>query len=281
MADIEFHLFRIKLIKPQQIPLFGDNLTRKEILQKALFESPSKEIRQSHFWHIGNLRRISNEWFYFAVGRTTKTTLEQYDPNTKMFKDEELSRSPYTHVYLNTELGFLSLAKKPKLAPTTTGISRKLKKLIESANIIRKNELEVDIDMIPDPQAFIDSLSEAYSIKIYTAIVGRPNPIDADYIFQKSIERILVEVNGDKMEAKMKGEDLDADNLIEITRSIAATGNEAKATIVPQLGHRSITKRLSGNPTIFKVAEEDLSDERVAGLTEEKYEYVRGYSDEH
>jgi len=66
----------------------------------------------------------------FAVGRTTKTTVERFNKETGDFIDELDDSGPYTVVMFDSKVGVLGIAKKSKLAPNAATIARRVKELL-------------------------------------------------------------------------------------------------------------------------------------------------------
>ena len=108
MPTILYHLYRVKFIKPAQISLFGETPTPANKFWRALSEKPSKELRRSNVWHIGNIEAFDDNTGCFAVGRTTKTTTEKYNDQTGDFIEELDDKSPYTYVIYDKSLGVRS-----------------------------------------------------------------------------------------------------------------------------------------------------------------------------
>ena len=131
MNELEFHLYRIKMIRPMQSSLLHDDKSPADLFFNAIQERPSLPIRKDLAWHIGNLERIDKDGGQFAVGKTTKTTFAKYDSNTRNFREEHLEESPYTLCLYDTRIGFIAIAKKSKLAPTTKGIANKIRNLLQ------------------------------------------------------------------------------------------------------------------------------------------------------
>lgn len=105
MATIEYSLFRAKFVKSNQRSLFYADATPSELFLLALEEKPSAELREGYRWHIGNIQLFSEMTGYFAIGRTTKSSIEKFDPATGNFLEEELETSPYTHCVFNAAIG--------------------------------------------------------------------------------------------------------------------------------------------------------------------------------
>lgn len=275
---IDLYLFRIKVILPAQQKLFPDLLTRREIILRAMGEARAVEPRKDIIWHIGNVRKISSDdsnRLYFAVGRTTKSTLPKFDDEKSEFAEEEFETSPYTHAYLNANDGILAIGKKSKLARTITGIANKIKEMLLLTDVFVRNGLSLEIEPISDPKDFISSLLSAYSITRYTFYFSRPNPEDVDELFHKPMERYLSASNGNEGETTIKGDDLNSTMLAEMTRSVAASGNDAEARIQIESGAKSIRITLNNKPAYIPINNEELTDMQVIREVELEYRRIR------
>jgi hypothetical protein len=265
MATIEYSLFRARIIKPRQGSLLADkDLTSGEIFLRALNEKPFGELRQGYTWHIGNIKLFSKNTGYFAVGRTTISTIEKFDDLTGNFVEEEQEESPYTHCVFDAHIGFIGIARKPSLAPTTKGIANRIADLLSSAIVITENDISVEIAPIPNPEGFISALESAYRVTRYTATFHGPNPFDADEYFQKPLSVYLSATNGEKGKAEVKGTDLNRETLQAVTRSTAATGNEASARITKTRSHKQTTINLKGDAA--KLSFDDASHDPETAL---------------
>ncbi|OQK17161.1 hypothetical protein AU255_04475 [Methyloprofundus sedimenti] len=233
MSVVEYYLYLAKFIKSTQSDLFLPNISTSQLFIKTLNEKPEIELKQDHIWHIGNIEYFDEMTGVFAVGRTTKTTVERFDPETGNFVDLIDDSGPYTHVLFDCTIGLLGIAKKTKVAPDVRSIARKITKLFENTNIIKEHGIEVRVDMIPDPDGFIKKLQSAYSIKRFKASFTGPNPVDADELFQKPLSVYCKEINGDYGNVEVVGEYLNEDNIEAVAKSTAATGNTASARIQP------------------------------------------------
>ncbi|WP_146135151.1 hypothetical protein [Neisseria iguanae] len=74
-------------------------------------------------------------------------------------------------------------------------------------------------------------MNQAYKLFRFTITFRGPNPFDADEYFQKPLSVYLSAANGQKGRTIIDGDDLNGDVLTEVTKSSAATGNEASARI--------------------------------------------------
>lgn len=275
MPSIEYSLFRVKFVRPRQSSFLHDNLTPKELLLACIQEKPSAELRQGYNWHIGNIQMFSQTTGYFAVGRTTTSTIEKFDSESGNFVEEELEESPYTHCVFDASIGFLGIAKKPNLSQTTKGIANRLEQLFSRTGVVLKNEVIVEVRPIPDPEGFIKLLNSAFRVFSFTASFRGPNPFDADEYFQKPLSVYLSSANGEKGKTTINGDDLNREVLQEVTRSTAATGNEASARIQKAARQKAITVNLKGDPLKRKYDEEDHVPRQVLEDLTDLYRKVR------
>lgn len=274
MATVEYHLYRVKFIKPRQLRLFPSEMSASDLFADALKEKPSIALKRENVWHIGNIEYFSDMTGSFAIGRTTKTTVERYDDESGNFKEELDDSGPYTYVLFDRSIGLIGIAKKSKVAPDVPAIARKVKALLESSFVVKNSGVEVKVSLIPDPEDFILKIRHAYSIKKFRAYFTGPNPADADEIFQKPLSVYCKELNGDHGSVEVVGNSLNEETVEAVAKSTAATGNSASAKIQPKKDKKIIAIHLGGDAVRVPV---DLDISRVQALAElqEAYYGVR------
>jgi hypothetical protein len=275
MTTIEYSLFRAKFIRPTQTSFLHKDLTPGQLFLAALEERPTAELRKGYIWHIGNIRYFSKNTGYFAIGRTTNSTIEKFDEETGNFVEEELESSPYTHCVFDAQIGFIGIAKKMTLAPTSKGVAARIEELLATARSIVENSIDVEVVPIPDPENFLKSLASAYRVFTFSATFRGPNPFDADEHFQKPLAVYLAAAGGEKGKAQIQGDDLNREVLQEVTRSTAATGNEASARIMREKSQKPITINLKGDPVKRRYDEDRHHPEVVLADLTELYHKVR------
>lgn len=275
MASIEYSLFRAKFIKPRQTSLLHTDLTPQDLFLQALIERPSGELRKGYIWHIGNIEYFSETTGYFAVGRTTNSTIEKFDDSTGNFVEEELEESPYTHCVFDARIGFIGIARKASLASTAKGIAARIEQLLSMTRVITENDISVEIAPIPDPEGFLLALASAYRVTRFAATFRGPNPFDADEYFQKPLSVYLSAANVEMGKAQIQGEDLNREVLQAVTRSTAATGNEASAKIIKHQSQKPITINLKGDPVKRNYDEEEHIPNAVLADLTNQYHRVR------
>lgn len=106
-------------------------------------------------------------------------------------------------------------------------------------------ESQFELDLIPDPESFLEKLYSAYAVKRFRATFTGPNPIDADELFQKPMSYYCQQLGADEGSVAVKGESLDDDAVAAVAKSTAATGNTASALI-------QVEKRLPPNSYLFQ-----------------------------
>lgn len=279
MSTIEYSLFRVKMVRPRQSSFLYDNLPPRDIFLRAVLEKPSGELRKGFDWHIGNVQLLSEFTGYFAAGRTTLSTIGKFNPESGNFIEEEREESPYTHCVFDAGIGFIGIAKKPNLSQTTKGIANRIEQLLSLANIVCNNNITVEIRPIPDPDGFLSTLDSAFKVLRFSATFRGPNPFDADEHFQKPLSVYLSSADGQTGKATISGQDLNRSVLREVTRSTAATGNEASARIQKSEGQKTMNINLKGDPIKRKYDEDEHSPEIVLADLTNQYSRVRRRED--
>lgn len=275
MASIEYHLYRIKFIKPSQLQLFGDDISASDIFLKALKEKPSVELRLNNVWHIGNIECFDDMTGCFAIGRTTKTTVEKYDNETGNFIETEDDSGPYTFVLFDRSIGLLGIAKKSKVAPDVPAIARKIKNILLNCKTIKEYGVDVKVSFIPDPESFLQKIKTAYSIKRFKAFFTGPNPVDADELFQKPLSVYCQKVGAEKGSVEVQGEGLNEETVAAVSKSTASSGNVATARIQKRKGKKTISISLKGDAVKVTV-DSKITKRSALAEVKEAYLEVRG-----
>lgn len=275
MSSIEYSLYRIKMVRPYQASLLQDNSPPRELLLNAIDARPSSESRNGFRWHIGNIDKFDQSCGYFAVGRTSLSTVGKFDQQTSNFIEEEQEQSPYTHCVFDADVGIVCIAKKPSLSRVTKGIAEKLRQLLLQAEVIVNNGVDVQILPIPDPESFIEAINKAFKVSRFSATFRGPNPFDADKHFQKPQADFLNAAAGTKGKTTISGADLNKSVLQKVARSTAATGNEASARIQKSEDEKPTTVNLRDNPIKKKYDEKDHKPQTILEDFKIQYRQVR------
>jgi hypothetical protein len=271
----EYHLYRAKFIKPSQLPLLAENQSSMDIFLKSIHDKPEYTLSSGSEWHIGNVKLFDDFSGSFAVGRTTKTTVEKFDKESGDFVDELDDSGPYTVVIFDARIGLIGIAKKSKLAPNASSIARRIKDLLSTTKTAIDTGVDVRIDIIPDPEDFLDKLRGAYSIRKFRATFTGPNPVDADELFQKPLSVYAQSMGASSGTLEVIGEALNEEVAESVAKSTAATGNTASARVVPSKGNKPKNIKMKGDAVVVTVAEE-ATNTQVLEQMHEEYTRVRG-----
>jgi hypothetical protein len=272
MAIVEYCLFRVKFVLPSQTSWLHYPVKPSDVFLASLEEKADSEVRTGYRWHIGNVALFSKTSGYFAIGRTTRATFEKFDIDTGNFVEEELETSPYTHCVFDAAIGFVGIAKKPSLSPTTQGIARRVEEVLSRTSQVTDNQIRVEITPIPDPESFLREVESAYRVTQFGATFQGPNPFDADEMFQKPLSVYLAAADGEKGRTQVEGQDLNREVIQAVTKSTAATGNEASARIQRVRGARI---HLRGSTVGTSYDEETHDPKRVLDDLGNLYQKVR------
>lgn len=274
MPTLEYHLYRTKFIKPAQVDLFQSELSAQDMLEAGLAERPSVELRPNNVWHVGNVEYFSDGGGRFAIGRTTLTTVEKFDETTGNFTELVDDSGPYTFVYFDSKLGLLGIGKKTKVAPDVKSIARKIQKLLSSTVLVSRNNINVRVEFIRDPEGFLQKLSSAYAIKRFKATFTGPNPVDADELFQKPMSYYCQQLGAEQGSVTVAGESLIEESVAAVAKSTAATANDATAVIQNARGERPVNISFKGDAKKVLV-EHDAIKEDVLRTIQNTYREVR------
>jgi hypothetical protein len=146
---------------------------------------------------------------------------------------------------------------------------------LATSMVVRERQLSVEILPIPDPEGFIRALETALRVTRFSATFHGPNPFDADEHFQRPLSVYLQATRGKRGRTYIQGEDLDRKVLQDVTRSTAATGNEASARITKGRSQRPITINLKGDPVKRRYADNEHDPKQVLEDLTSIYHRVR------
>ena len=269
MQTVEYHLYRVKFIKPAQTVLFHADTTPRKLFEAALAERPSLQLRENNVWHIGNIEQITPEGGRFAVGRTTTTTVEKFDEESGNFTELRDDSGPYTFVYFDSRIGLLGIGKRTKVAADVQSVARKLQKLLARTKVVIDHQVTVRVDLIPDPENFLEKLFSAYSVKRFKAEFTGPNPIDADEVFQKPMSYYCQQLGADQGSVSVKGDSLNEEAVASVAKSTAATGNSASALIQTEKGARPISISFKGDARKVVIEQETEKAQALKSIQRE------------
>tara|TARA_R110001583_G_scaffold195165_1_gene369763 strand:+ start:942 stop:1748 length:807 start_codon:yes stop_codon:yes gene_type:complete len=268
-------LYRAKFIKPSQLPLLAKEKTSSELFLGAINDKPEYTLASGSEWHVGNVNFVNESSGSFAVGRTTKTTVEKFDKGSGDFIDQLDDSGPYTVVVFDSKIGLLGIAKKSKLAPNAATIARQIRNLFGTTKTVIETGVEVRIDFIPDPEDFLQKLRSSYSIKKFRATFTGPNPVDADELFQKPLSVYAQNMGAQSGTLEVVGDALNEEVAEVVAKSTAATGNTASARVIPSKGSKAKNIKMKGDAVVVAVDDKSTFLEVIEQMQVE-YMRVRG-----
>lgn len=215
--------------------LFAEVSSPSQIMADAIAEQPSITGRRNSKWHLGNLDYFNKSEItgFFAIGKTTKSTLAVFDETTKKFNQVISETSPFTFCIFDTQIGLVAIQENNELAATKQ-LAKRLVELFSQTHAVKESHARVEMRPIPSSHNFITKLRDAKEIKSFTATFRGPNPFDADEHFQQPLAELASFTAASEGKTTLRGTSLKKEPLIELARSAASTGNKASARIIPQ-----------------------------------------------
>lgn len=277
------YLFRIKFIKMEDV-IFVDeeNLTPEQIFRNAIEEKPLVEIKKNSLWMIGNIAYLDDEKITgtFNVGRKSQNHVSKYNDNSRDFEDALEENSPNSKIFFNLKIGILGITNKQALSNDEFSLVKKIKKLFEHTNAVRRAFRDVEITKIKNPESFVVRLRNASCIKRFDVHFSGQNPFDADESFHKPMSAYLDATGGNKGHTVVEGHSLNVETCVQMVKSVAATGNDASAIIKDSSNKRITTTKISLSKDIAKfVLTEDIKndDKKIIEMIMQFYDKVRNY----
>jgi len=272
---ISFQLFRIKVYLPEQTNIHNLDSEPTEVLVRTIESLPSAKLRRGFIWHIGNVTAFDAHAYYFRLGKISKEPAEVYENGA--FFDAPYNIAPYTHVILDATLELCGIAHKTSLSGSASQIANQLDRLLNRSDKAKLFEADFEIKSLEDPTEFLEYLRQAERIKKFRLSFSKPNPVDTEKDFVQPMERLLRKSNGLRGATELRGKDLEPETLEELTRSAAATGENASAEIVIPGNDKTVTKRLKDSVVNIQMAEVDGIDDKrqLLSMMRDKYRQVR------
>lgn len=272
---MELFLARIKVLLNHQSDLFQkSDLSPSEVLAEAIAQRPSARLSPNNIWHIGNVEPIDSAAVYFALGRTARSRQPVLDDETGDFVEAPFERAPYTHVVLDTRLEVAAIARKYDLSPSPGRLCTALAEVLAYSTFGRENVARFLCAPLSNPDRFLRDLRSAFAIKSFTVTFAPPNPFDVNRDFIQPMERLAREANGEQGRTTISGQALDPNPLEELTRSAAATGDDASARVVVEAGEPPVSRSLRGDAVLIGVESLATTEERAAVVAKLRAEYA-------
>jgi hypothetical protein len=279
MASTEFQLFRIQVFRspqqrlPLEQPADPQPTEAAALLRKAIESRPSASSRPGVDWHIGNVEPIGPDAVYFAVGRTTRSTVPFYDEMQGNFVELRSETAPHTHVVLDVPLEVCAIGAQSKLAKHTAATARQLERLLNVSTVARDSKARFEVSAIADPEGFVQKIRRAHAVTRFRMTFRSPNAFDVEEHFIRPQKALVALSGADRGKTEISGEDLNRDVIEELARSSAATGDDASARIRDTQAARPVAISLRGSNVLFRLPEPDEDEKREAVVTRMRFLY--------
>lgn len=272
------HVLRIKCHGLPQGDLLRTTRDPVEVITRSFEYKPTTQVGRGSEWHIGNVTSIKDEAIGFAMGRTQAVTTPQFDATTHDFIEEEAMNAPFTLGVFDKQTQTCGIIRKTGVSQSTSEISRKLAKLLNSVPFALEANVEIVVEPIPNPTTFLEALRRSTAITRFSFTVTWPNPHDVDKLIQGPAKELTREAHGTKTTVEVEGENLNKDLVEDLTKAVAADGQDATANIRASKGAPSTRIYLKGTPLIEKVINQKNTPVTTLILeaTRRAYRHIRG-----
>jgi hypothetical protein len=276
ISIVDLNLFRVKAFLP---PLFAEQVRPADAVRRAVEEKPTAVIgARGGRWHIGNVQVLDDNGLYFALGRTSRATVQLLDPRTGDFLEAERETAPYTHVVLDVPREVCAIARKTNLAPNSLSLGHNLARVLNASSIAQRYGATFQVAPLSDPEDFVRMLQSAYAIRRFTVTFARFNPFDAEEDWHKPMQRLADAANGQAGSTSLKGPALNEAPLEALTRSVASTGDDARALLLLEEGQSPVRRSLRRDTATITERDVETIEERRSVLAKlrAKYREIRG-----
>ena len=275
------HLIRCKAEPLPQMDAFLPSKPSTEIVGESFLQRPTTKVPRGAVWHIGNTAVISGGGIFFALGREAVVKAQKFNEGTREFEEIEQNQAPFTVGVYDPMTQAAGVLIRPGVSLSAREIAKKLEILLESSLVARNHNTRIVVDPIPDPRGFIDILRSAFRITRYEFDFSLPNPPDDDKYIQRPLKDFGMRIGATDGKASLKGPSLDAEELVELTRAVAAEGDEATANVEMVSGGGIERKGLNLNP-VKEPVEASLHEgtaHAILRAVRKAYSNVRGADD--
>lgn len=275
-------LLRCKAEPRAQMDAFADKEDPSDIIAESFLARPTARVPRGAIWHIGNTSKIRDNAVFFALGREVVVRAQEFDDGLKEFREVEQSQAPFTVGVYDRRSQVAGILVKQGVSMNARELAYKVTILLEEAGIARRNNREIVVDYIPDPDGFIKSLETAFRITRFEFEFTPPNPPGDNKYIRQPLKSFAQRTGAVEGRVSVKGPALNGPELAELARDIAAAGDNAVATI--QVSEKSPLERKSLNvnplrePVVAELHEE--TGEALLRATEEGFKTLQKYNNE-
>jgi len=274
----KFQLFRIKIILKEaaQMSIVNNLLakSRKDLLLETIKTHPSATLRKNQNWQLVSSEEIDERSCYFQIGKRSSSASDQFDTESGRYVVRDSPKDSFTHAIIDAELQVCAIASRQTL-PNPIVAAKYLGKLLENTTEFQNVNAEVIVAQITDPTEFIELLKSAYEIRSFKVEVSPPNIFDVNEDFIRPAQKCIAETNADIGLTELRGNDLNRDVLVDITRSSSATGNHVEARLKQEENSRPVKRKADSSPATITNEDIDTASDRMSILSKMRNLYAR------
>ncbi|HQV03844.1 MULTISPECIES: hypothetical protein [unclassified Novosphingobium] len=259
------HLLRCKAEPLPQGDAFSEEMSAVDVLIKSFLARPTASVRRNSTWHIGNTVESKAGWITFALGREAVLLAPQFDEKLREFKEVEQAHAPFTVGVFDPRDQTIGILIRPGVSLNAREVAAKIEALLESAGVARRANRQVRVDFIPDPTGFIESIRSAHRITRFEFSFTLPNPPDDNKYIQRPLKEFAAKAGAVEGKAAFKGDNLDKDEIEEVSIAVAASGDDATANIQSSPRAPIVRKRLSVNALREAIESTELTG-KIGGI---------------
>jgi hypothetical protein len=247
MTKAAIHLLRCKAEPLPQGDAFAVQRSAISVLESSFLERPTARVKRGATWHIGNTRRTREGVLSFALGRDAVLRAQQFDEGAREFQEIEQRHAPFTFGVFDPKSQTVGVLIRQGVSLNAKEVADKIEALLESTGIARQANRRISVDFIPDPTGFIDTIRSAYRVTRFEFSFTVPNPPDDEKYIQRPLKDFAKRADATEGKASIRGDRLNAEELVEVASAVAATGDDATANVQMTQGAPILKKRLGAN----------------------------------
>lgn len=244
----QIHLLRCKAEPLPQLDAFRATRPSSEIIADAFMARPTTRVPRGAVWHIGNTIEIADGGLFFALGREAVVKAQQFNEGKREFEEVEQAQAPFTVGVYDMQTQAAGVLVRPGVSLSAREIATKLVVLLQSTGLASQSNTRIVVDPIQDPRGFIEVLQAAHRITRFEFDFSLPNPPDDEKYIQRPLKEFGKKIGAREGKASLKGPSLNAGELIEVTRAVAAEGDQAFANVEMRPGGGIEKRGLQHNP---------------------------------
>jgi len=238
----QIHLLRCKALPLPQLDAFKASRPSADIVRESFLARPSARVPRGAIWHIGNTSKISGGGLFFALGREAVVKAQKFEEGAREFIEVDQAQAPFTVGVYDPKIQVAGVLVKQGVSLAAREVARKLQVLLQEPSIDNRHNTVISVDPILDPVEFVEILREAHRITRFEFNFSLPNPPDDDKYVQRPLKEYAKSIGATEGRGSFKGADLDSEPLIDLTRAIAAEGDQVTANVEMKKG-TGITRR--------------------------------------